>query len=77
MKSLTIEKLLLQNIAAIGENIIIRRFVRWELGEESSTMIAFWANRQVGPFVDQRLNPGGEIGSDGCAVRRFKKWMEI
>ncbi len=32
-ESITIEKLLLQNIAAIGENIIIRRFVRWELGE--------------------------------------------
>ncbi len=29
----TIEKLLLQNIAAIGENIVIRRFARWELGE--------------------------------------------
>jgi elongation factor Ts len=29
----TIEKLLLQNIAAMGENVIIRRFVRWELGE--------------------------------------------
>jgi translation elongation factor EF-Ts len=25
----------LQNIAAIGENIVIRRFVRWELGENS------------------------------------------
>jgi elongation factor Ts len=31
--SLTVEKLLLQNIASIGENIVIRRFVRWELGE--------------------------------------------
>ena len=31
--SLTFEKLLLQNIASIGENIVIRRFVRWELGE--------------------------------------------
>ena len=29
----TIEKLLLQKIAAMGENVIIRRFVRWELGE--------------------------------------------
>jgi elongation factor Ts len=29
----TIEKLLHQQIAAIGENIIIRRFVRWEVGE--------------------------------------------
>jgi elongation factor Ts len=32
-EDLTIEKLLMQNIAAIGENIIIRRFTRWELGE--------------------------------------------
>jgi len=31
----TVEKLLLQQIAAIGENIVIRRFVRWELGEVS------------------------------------------
>jgi elongation factor Ts len=30
---ITIEKLLLQNIASIGENIVIRRFERWELGE--------------------------------------------
>jgi len=32
-ESITLEKLLLQNVAAIGENIIIRRFARWELGE--------------------------------------------
>jgi len=32
-ESITIEKLLLQNIAAIGENVVIRRFARWELGE--------------------------------------------
>jgi elongation factor Ts len=32
----TIEQLLMQNIAAIGENIVIRRFIRWELGESSS-----------------------------------------
>jgi elongation factor Ts len=32
---ITIEKLLLQQIAAIGENIVIRRFMRWELGEIS------------------------------------------
>jgi elongation factor Ts len=32
-ESLTIEKLLMSSIAAIGENIVIRRFVRWELGE--------------------------------------------
>ena len=28
-----VEKLLLQNIAALGENIVVRRFARWELGE--------------------------------------------
>lgn len=31
--SLTVEKLVLQNVAAIGENVVIRRFQRWELGE--------------------------------------------
>jgi len=31
---LTIEKLLMQNIGSIGENIRIRRFARWELGKE-------------------------------------------
>jgi elongation factor Ts len=31
----TVGKLLLEQIAAIGENIIIRRFARWELGELS------------------------------------------
>ena len=35
-EDMTVEKLLLQNIAAIGENIIIRRFVRWELGEQTT-----------------------------------------
>jgi len=34
-ENITVEQLLLQNIAAIGENIVIRRFVRWELGETS------------------------------------------
>jgi elongation factor Ts len=29
----TIEKMLHQNVASLGENIIIRRFQRWELGE--------------------------------------------
>lgn len=33
---LSIEKLLHGTIAAIGENIIIRRFVRWEVGEKSA-----------------------------------------
>jgi len=32
-ESINIEKLILQNIAAIGENILVRRFQRWELGE--------------------------------------------
>jgi len=32
-ETVTIEKLLHQNIASIGENIVIRRFQRWELGE--------------------------------------------
>jgi len=32
-EAITIEQLLLQNIAALGENIVIRRFQRWELGE--------------------------------------------
>jgi elongation factor Ts len=30
-----VEKLLLDQVASIGENIVIRRFVRWELGEMS------------------------------------------
>ncbi len=34
--SLTIADLLKRTIATIGENVIIRRFVRWELGEEVS-----------------------------------------
>lgn len=34
-ESITVEQLILQNIAAIGENIVIRRFARWELGESS------------------------------------------
>lgn len=34
--NLTIEQLLLQNIAAIGENIVIRRFERWEIGESTA-----------------------------------------
>ena len=34
-ESVTIEQLMMQNIAAIGENIVIRRFARWELGEST------------------------------------------
>jgi len=33
-ESITVEKLILQNVAAIGENVIVRRFQRWELGEK-------------------------------------------
>lgn len=32
-EDITIDKLLHQNIAVLGENIVIRRFVRWEVGE--------------------------------------------
>src|SRR5271157_4950435 len=32
-EAMTVEKLLLQTIAVTGENLIIRRFQRWELGE--------------------------------------------
>ncbi len=32
---LNVEKLLHQTVVSTGENIIIRRFARWELGEES------------------------------------------
>ena len=32
-ESINIEKLILQNVAAIGENVLVRRFQRWELGE--------------------------------------------
>jgi elongation factor Ts len=32
-EKVTIEQLLHQNIGSIGENIVIRRFVRWEVGE--------------------------------------------
>jgi elongation factor Ts len=35
-ENLTIEKLILQNVAAIGENVIVRRFQRWELGESTN-----------------------------------------
>ena len=35
-ETLTVEKLLLQNVAAIGENVVVRRFARWELGESTT-----------------------------------------
>jgi elongation factor Ts len=31
---MTVEELLMQNIGSIGENIVVRRFERWELGED-------------------------------------------
>ncbi len=33
---ITVEKLIMQNVAAIGENVVVRRFQRWELGESAS-----------------------------------------
>lgn len=36
-ETLTIEKLLHQAVGSIGENIIIRRFARWELGESTKS----------------------------------------
>jgi len=35
-ESITVEKLILQNVAAIGENVVVRRFQSWELGEKLS-----------------------------------------
>jgi elongation factor Ts len=34
-EEITLEDLRSQNIAAIGENIVIRRFARWEVGEDA------------------------------------------
>lgn len=34
--SLTVEKLIMQNVAAIGENVLVRRFQRWELGASAA-----------------------------------------
>ncbi len=34
-EDITIQQYLHENIASIGENIVIRRFVRWEVGESS------------------------------------------
>jgi elongation factor Ts len=36
-EEISIEDLRSQNIAAIGENIVIRRFARWEVGEEAQS----------------------------------------
>jgi elongation factor Ts len=35
-ESKTVEQLIMQNVAAIGENVVVRRFQRWELGESTS-----------------------------------------
>ncbi len=35
-ETINVEKLILQNVAAIGESIVVRRFQRWELGENIS-----------------------------------------
>jgi elongation factor Ts len=34
-ESITIEKLVHEKVSSIGENIVIRRFQRWELGESA------------------------------------------
>jgi elongation factor Ts len=34
-ETMTVEKLIMQNVAAIGENVLVRRFQRWELGEST------------------------------------------
>ena len=36
-ESITVEQLVNQAVASLHENIVIRRFVRWQLGEESSS----------------------------------------
>jgi elongation factor Ts len=34
-EALTVQKLVNQVVVSLGENVVIRRFVRWELGEAS------------------------------------------
>ncbi|NPV78527.1 MAG: translation elongation factor Ts [Anaerolineae bacterium] len=34
-ENITVQELINQNLASIGENIVVRRFVRWALGERS------------------------------------------
>lgn len=34
-ESITVQELINQNLAAIGENIVVRRFARWALGEHA------------------------------------------
>jgi elongation factor Ts len=33
--NMKVEQLIMQNVAAIGENVVVRRFQRWELGEST------------------------------------------
>lgn len=35
-EGMTVEKLMLQHVASIGENLIVRRFERWQLGESTA-----------------------------------------
>ncbi len=35
-ENVTVEKLIMQNVAAMGENVLVRRFQRWELGESTA-----------------------------------------
>ena len=44
--SLTIQDLINQNVASMGENIIIRRFARYELGEESTSNLKQKLNKE-------------------------------
>jgi elongation factor Ts len=37
-ENLKVQELVNQTVAALGENVVIRRFVRWQLGEISSEM---------------------------------------
>lgn len=37
-ESLTVEQLLNQTIVSVGENVVIRRFVRWALGESTEEL---------------------------------------
>lgn len=32
----TVEQLMMENVAVLGENLVIRRFARWELGESTA-----------------------------------------
>lgn len=35
-ETLTVQQLINQAVVSLGENIVVRRFVRWELGETSA-----------------------------------------